>query len=470
MKVLKDIYKNTLEEVTKASIQLLLKEPFFGHFFTSLLKATSEDTDSMATTFANKQMMKLIINEKFWHHKLKGKTEEQTKQLRYGAIKHQILHIVFKHMLDITKYGNKQIYNIAADLAVNQYLTKEQLPDDAITFDDFPELKMDREKGIPYYYNKISQHVNEESDEINLSISDSREEQPEAVPGAGTEAAPPEPEPEKDDIDKEVEAYERDEAEDLEYDEDEYEEEVPKTRLQELLEGDNEYLKQHDFWLSPLSKAELKIIDGYINDTISNSIKRIKDKSYGSLPGGLKEYIDLLMDEMKPKVNWRRVLRLFAESSSRTYLKNTIRRVSKRYGTVPGLKLKKKHKILVAVDTSGSVNNAELKEFFAEIYHIWKQGAEVFVVECDAAIHHKYYYKGFPPESISGRGGTDFNEPIRFANEEYIPDAIIYFTDGYAPVPHVISRKPILWVITSNGISTEDEIYQNLPQRKIKIE
>ena len=58
-------------------------------------------------------------------------------------------------------------------------------------------------------------------------------------------------------------------------------------------------------------------------------------------------------------------------------------------------------------------------------------------------------------------------QPIAFANDDYKPDAIVYFTDGYAPAPEVISRKPILWMISSNGIN--EDTWDFLPGRKAKM-
>jgi predicted metal-dependent peptidase len=219
--------------------------------------------------------------------------------------------------------------------------------------------------------------------------------------------------------------------------------------------------------MDKLSSAERKMMEAMINESILNSVQRIKSSQYGTLPAGLQQYIDLLVESLKPNVNWRRVLRLFTASSSRTQLKNTIRRPSKRYGTTPGIKIQRKQKLLIAVDTSGSVNDDELKEFFGELYHIWKQGAEIYVVECDTAIHNHYFYNGRPPSVVSGRGGTDFNAPLTYANEIYMPDAIVYFTDGYAAEPHVVSRKPILWMITGQGIGEEE--WEFLPGRKVKM-
>jgi predicted metal-dependent peptidase len=90
-----------------------------------------------------------------------------------------------------------------------------------------------------------------------------------------------------------------------------------------------------------------------------------------------------------------------------------------------------------------------------------------FKNECDTQIHNKYVYTGHPPEVVSGRGGTAFDAPIEYANDTYLPDAVVYFTDGYAPAPTVICRKPILWMVTSEGI--EEDAWDFLPGRKVKM-
>ena len=169
-------------------------------------------------------------------------------------------------------------------------------------------------------------------------------------------------------------------------------------------------------------------------------------------------------------VDWRRVLKLFSESSSKTKIKNTLKRPSKRYGTTPGIKIKHHQKLLIAIDTSGSISEEEYHDFFSELYHIWKRGSIVRVVECDAEIQHVYDYKGITPKVIHGGGGTDFNPPIVYANNVFNPDALIYFTDGHAAVPTVQAKVPVLWVISREGITPNDEIFENLIGRKANLQ
>lgn len=435
-------HQRILDEVAKTSIQLMLKETFYGHFFTSILKDVSEKTESIATTISSNQMIKLIVNPDYWDNTLKVPSDDiATKDLRYGAIKHQILHIVFKHALRFPEFGNKKLFGIASDLAANQYIKSEQLTENAIRMEDFPEFKLNRGQSIDYYYKRLAEELEDMQQNSNDQGNNQNKE-----------------ENDDDSSDGQSDSKDKNGLNQA------------QNRLKDLMESENnEHLNQHKFWdeFEKLSSAEQKMIDAAINESILNSVSRLKSKDYGKLPGGLQQYINLLVESLKPNVNWRRVLRIFTASSSRTRLKNTIRRPSKRYGTTPGIKIQCKQKILVAIDTSGSVNNDELKEFFGELYHIWKQGAEIYVVECDTHIHNQYSYTGRPPEVISGRGGTDFNAPIEFANEKHMPDAIVYFTDGYASAPVVVSRKPILWMVTHQGIG--EDTWDFLPGRKVKM-
>ncbi len=186
------------------------------------------------------------------------------------------------------------------------------------------------------------------------------------------------------------------------------------------------------------------------------------------LPRPLVEFLNHFKTENYRPVNWKQVFRLFCSSSKRTKLTNTIRRSSKRFGTFPGTSIRRQFRILVAVDTSKSIKQTEFDLFFTEINHLWKRRAEIQIVECDTIINRQYSYAGGPPKMVTGRGNTDFNEPIRFSNEVR-PDALIYFTDGFGPKPRIKSTKPILWVISKKGIQTHSKAWNDLPGRKVKI-
>lgn len=402
-----------LEEVTKTSIELLLKEPFYSHLFSALNKEiVSEDSHikTLAVGLRHKTYV-LIINAEFWDNELKDKKH------RYGVIKHEVLHLVFKHLLVNEPSANRHLLNIAMDLVVNQYIERSQLPDEAIFLETFPDLDLEKDQTYFYYYEKLKQL---QSDcDCKTGLCDS----------------------------------------------------ISAKNLNNISKGSHG-LERHEFWNEIFTQTTIEkdILDAQMENLIRIAHNKTSAKHFGTLPSGIQLHINNLLIKETPLVDWRRVLKLFSESSSKTRVKNTLKRPSKRYGTTPGIKIKHHQKLLVALDTSGSISQEEYQVFFSELYHIWRRGSIVQVVECDASIQHTYFYKGTPPKIIHGGGGTDFNAPIQYANEVFNPDALIYFTDGYAAVPHVVPKVPVLWVISKNGISPTDAMFTNLKGRKAKLQ
>jgi len=392
-----------------------------------LPKEISTQTETAAVALMNRQNIKLIVNADFW--------SKLSEEHRYGLIKHEMLHIVLKHLFVMKNYANKTLFNIAADLVVNQYIMEVQLPTGGIVLENFAYLEpmygiiLERDKDVGYYYRQLDKTMKQKP---KMCFSDACCQ----LGGACKDG-------------------------------------TGQLRIKDLLDGENEALKRHKFWeeFEKMSEGERKIAEYQANRIIKQTAERVKHKyrNYGNLPAGLAEKLAEILKDMEPKFNWRRVLRLFATSSNSSYIKNTIRRPSRRYGTVPGIKIKRRNRLLVAIDTSGSIQQEELLEFFSEIYFIWRQGAEIQIVECDTHIHKTYNYKGTPPVEVHGRGGTSFEAPMIYGNEEYRPDALIYFTDGCAAVPINLPRFPVLWIISSNGIKTEDKIWDELPGKKLKI-
>lgn len=410
--------QSSVDEVAKTCIRLLLKEPFYGHYMSGVPKEMTEQVPTAAVCLLGDSLIKLRVNPDFW--------ASLSDAHRYGLIKHEVLHIVLRHLLSSKDFSNKSLYNIAADLVVNQYIDPAQLPEGGITLKRFYYLenkygvKLETGKDVGYYYQKLDGFLKENSDG--------------SMPNDGG----------------------------------------GKGSLMDLLENGSEELERHKNWreFDKMSPGDAKILEHQLNNALKTTTDRIEKSAngYGTIPADLVEKLRGMLQALKPKFDWRRMLRLFAASSNSSYLKNTLRRPSKRYGTSPGVKLKRRHKLLLAIDTSGSIPIRDLEVFYGEIYHIWRQGAEITVVECDSVIQKNYLYRGQMPTQIHGRGGTDFSPPIAFANQELNPDAIIYFTDGYAPPPNEKSRYPILWVITSDGLKNNSKEWQALPGQKVQIE
>ena len=199
-----------------------------------------------------------------------------------------------------------------------------------------------------------------------------------------------------------------------------------------------------------LSDAEKKLIQNQIDHMAKQSAEQVQ-KMQGSIPGQFKEYIDSLFAKKPAVFNWKRYFRRVIGNSIQSFIKSTRYRPSIRFKGQPGNVLKFKPKVLVAIDTSGSVSNKELQEFFGEVEHLHKSGVCVDVVEFDTQIQNKFEYKGKKTEIlISGRGGTDVHSTIDYYLEHREYSTLVVFTDGYLDIDN-IPPKNLIWVITSDG-------------------
>ena len=128
------------------------------------------------------------------------------------------------------------------------------------------------------------------------------------------------------------------------------------------MDGSSQY--DHSTWddFDDLPEADKKLIE----KQVQHQLKEIADqteKRSGNIPGELCGLIERLRHVEPPKFDWRGYLKRFVGNSTVSYTKKLRRKYNKRYTENPGLKIKFKNHILVGVDTSGSVNNDELKEF-----------------------------------------------------------------------------------------------------------
>ena len=198
------------------------------------------------------------------------------------------------------------------------------------------------------------------------------------------------------------------------------------------------------------SNVEKQLIQNQINNQIKTAAEQTI-KMRGTIPAELQEIVNELL-KPKPRIfDWKAYFRRMLGSIYDINIKKTRRKESVRFPESAGIKHKKKVSILVAVDTSGSVNDEELKDFFSEITYIYKAGARITILECDAAISANYEYTGKWTGKVHSRGGTDFQPVIDYYRKnmkDYA--ALVYFTDGECSIPNNVPRDTI-WVITSAG-------------------
>ena len=87
-------------EVSRCIIKMLLKEPFFTHLLSNVARNVSDEEIPTAAIGLRGKVISLYINE---HSFLK---EITTTSSRVAVIKHETLHLVFKHLFrtDIQKH------------------------------------------------------------------------------------------------------------------------------------------------------------------------------------------------------------------------------------------------------------------------------------------------------------------------------------------------------------------------------
>ncbi len=400
--------QDTHDDLSRIGKQLMLSEPFYGIFLSTLNKVIRND---LPTAGVSKQGInyQLAVNPEFWN-------SLSSDNKKIGLLKHELLHICFHHLVERADYPNHELHNIAADVEINQYISPEYYPTpDLLLPTTFPELKLPLKAGTKKYYELLSKAKQDgTSPTLDKMLSQLEGDgQPQAGDGSG--------------------------------------------------EGDGKGNQPgkgglHPTWkeFDGLSEADKKLVKSQIDHQIKSIIEGQKDR--GFVPGELESYMNELFEVKTPSYDWKAYFRRFFGTSSKIYTKKTRRKENRRFASNPALKIKPKKKILVGVDTSGSVSDSDLMEFFSEIYHMWKTGISITIAEGDADIHNVYEYEGKVPEKVSGRGGTDMNPFISYFNDHREFNSLIILTDGFIGSRTVPSFKPTLTVICSNGATIEDTI------------
>lgn len=208
------------------------------------------------------------------------------------------------------------------------------------------------------------------------------------------------------------------------------------------LQGDNEEGKED----SSSGPNESKEVEQKWKEIIKQAEVMSKLKQVGSLGSGLRRIINEI-DE--PKINWRDYLYRFVY---KTY--HDFKTFDRRF-LYQGIYLDDldgdEVEIDVYIDSSGSVNERELKEFISEF-----KGA---IASLDRVKGNLYFFdtelypSDFDNIEPKGFGGTDFRPMVKNLKESASLNKLaICYTDGYAD--HNIDPPdcPFLWAITKGGI------------------
>ena len=169
--------------------------------------------------------------------------------------------------------------------------------------------------------------------------------------------------------------------------------------------------------------------------------------SWGSLGGAFAEQ---LKASTKARINWRNVFSGFRASILSSKRKLTRMRPNRRTGFENLGSIRRfDTKLLVAVDVSGSISSESLSYFYGVINSAFRYGFEsIDIIQFDCGVRVVQSLKKVMREVLAiGRGGTSFQEPVEYAQENDY-DGLLILTDGYAPEPRIPDnmRCKMIWV------------------------
>jgi len=241
--------------LSRASKTLILDEPFYGLFMIGLNKKFRTDI-STAGVSKHGIGIQLTINPDFFI-KLCDKHQ-------IGLLKHELLHVSFGHLFLRDIFQNHKLFNIAADLEINQYIDSTYLPEGGLTLDSFPDLKLPVRAGTKVYYDLLDQACKDGT-----------------CPGLND--------------------------------------------VLNQMDGESQYC--HKTWdeFDELTEADKKLIQKQVQHQLKETADQT-EKRRGTIPGELADLIQRLRHIEPPKFDWRGYLRRFVGSSTITYTKKLRRK------------------------------------------------------------------------------------------------------------------------------------------------
>ncbi|WP_246153838.1 vWA domain-containing protein [Sulfurimonas indica] len=231
----------------------------------------------------------------------------------------------------------------------------------------------------------------------------------------------------KDDILREDEnlEYEADDADDIERKD---EQNKSQERTQEQLE--EEILSEQLLAEEAISLLESKI-------------------KMGEAPEAIERFFDL---GAFSKVDWREVLR---EAIDRYFRDDYVVMPPSKKLLYKGIYLpsntSQTFRLVIAIDSSSSVDEALLNLFLSEVSFIMEQVQNyvIDIIVCDDTIHsHNIFYSGEALDvQLKGGGGTDFRPLFEFVEANFDDlKLLLYFTDLEGNFPKEVPNYSVKWI------------------------
>lgn len=401
------------------------KYVFYGLFLAELNKNFD---DKFPTACVGKHVdsatINLVIGKDFWEKTLFNDSRKK------AILIHELEHVIREHLSDMSQgmFPDSEVANIAMDISINQTITEELPRKDekgqkcGVYIEDFTEMKLQKDQSTLYYYTEF-QKAKEEKKKSKGQGKDSM-----AGPKGNKKGTSG--------------CKEADELFDA----------IEDGRFIGLgRSGD-----WHGLWKELTDGMGDKEKD-LMRKEIQEMTRRVAEETQklkGNVPSHIANAIKEDFGNKPPIISWRTLFNRFVGSTLTTEIYQTRKRPNFRFEDAPSNKYKNKVRIVVGCDSSGSVSDHELREFFGQIKHMWKAGVKVDICMWDAECDDSYEYKGENVYKRTKSGGTRASCFIEYVNKNKRKKnwtCAINLTDGYIEDAPVKCNLPMLWVITSGG-------------------
>lgn len=379
-------------DLVQCSKQLIYKSPFYGHIALGLPKSFSNKIDTACAAVEGMNIA-LYFNEDFFN--------SLTDKQKVGLMEHELGHVCLFHLTNWDRFPNKEIFGIAADMTINQYIEADYLPPKGFLPSTFPELNLAPFRDTQYYYDELMKSQMGQTSEL-------------------------------------------------------------LRKLVEFMASGGKTSASHPLWGTdsatgePIPESMGELIKAQIEHQMKQVYEETFNKQPGSIPGHLRDLLLSLYMKTPPVLDWRVVVRQFKSFCDKQTIKLTRTKPNKRFPEFDAVTLRQQRKMLVGIDTSGSISPDTLCEFFTQIGHMAKCGVEIDIAEWDACLQRVYQFNPRNPHSnmkaLKGGGGTNPYEVVEYLNKSRNHNALVMLTDGYVGGEWTKKAcKPILWIITAKG-------------------
>ncbi|MCK9491413.1 MAG: VWA-like domain-containing protein [Sulfurimonas sp.] len=230
-----------------------------------------------------------------------------------------------------------------------------------------------------------------------------------------------------------------------------YAEEIYAQLKEEFLRDELEYEAQDpdDIEKNEEQTAnENQIVEDELFEEFAKAILEKEEKD-SQLPTSLERFFTL---KLNSKIDWRDELRVALDRFSKDdYTQMPPNKKFLYLGIYLPSATSEKFKLVVAIDSSGSINEELLGEFLSELNFLMNTIAsyEIDLLVCDERIRsHTTFYGGDSLDAkIEGGGGTDFRPVFEFIKEE-LQDTklLLYFSDLDGVFPKEEPPYSVKWI------------------------